>query len=60
MVGDLYFLMGEVMFHYRNVTRIVSARVALFLVLLAGVFVAIFTEVYFKCSNLNYQIKLVK
>ena len=48
------------MFHYRNVTRIVSARVALFLVLLAGVFVAIFTEVYFKCSNLNYQIKLVK
>ena len=60
MVGDLYFSMGEVTFHYRNVIRVVTGRMALFLVLLGGVFVAIFTEVYFKCSNLNYQIKLVK
>ena len=52
--------MGEVTFHYRNVIRVVTGRMALFLVLLGGVFVAIFTEVYFKCSNLNYQIKLVK
>jgi len=52
--------MGEVTFNYNNVSQLITARVTIFLVLLFGVFIAIFVQIYYKCSNLNYQIRLVK
>ena len=60
VLGDLYFSMGDVTFNYDSVTSLITARVTLVMLVFLALFIVIFVEIYFKCSNLNYQIKVIK
>ena len=60
VLSYLYFSMGPVNFNYSSVHKILTGQVSLFFVLLFFIFLVIFIEIYFKCSNLNYHIKVVK
>ena len=60
VLSYLYYTMSPVVFNYNTVTKLMTAQVTLFCILIFAIFIIIFVEIYFKCSNLNYQIKLVK
>jgi hypothetical protein len=60
VLGKLYYSMGTVTFNYHSVTSFIIARDAIFLCLVFGIVIVIVFEIYFKCSNLNYQIKVVR
>ena len=60
VLGNLYFSLGPIVFNYGPVSSYILARDILFHVLILGIFIAIFFEIYFKCTNLSYNINLVK
>jgi hypothetical protein len=49
-----------VTFNYYSASKYIIARDTLFLLFQLVIIFIIFMEIYFKFSNLNYQIKLVK
>jgi hypothetical protein len=60
VLGNLYYSMGEVVFNSFSVTTSVVGRASIFVVLAYGTVIVILFEVYFKCTNLSYQIKVVR
>lgn len=60
VLGNVYFSIGGILYNYDTIISFLTARVAIFLVFMVGLMVALVFEIYFTCSNLNYQIKFVK
>lgn len=60
VLGLLYYRLGEITFNYNSsMLYSLSMVIAFFLIELALLLVAVW-ELYSKCINLNYEIKLVK
>ncbi len=60
VTGNLYYSLSPITVNYHSVTTYLRVRDAAFLVIILLIFLFIFYEIYNKCSNLNYQIRLVK
>jgi hypothetical protein len=60
VVGNLYYSMGDLLFNSNTVASFLVARASIFLFLIATSVIIIAFEIYFKCSNLSYHIKVVK
>lgn len=60
VLGNLYFSLGTVTVNYHSVKSFLNARDAIFLVIILSIFLFIFYEIYNKCANLNYQIRVVR
>lgn len=60
MLGNLYFSIGDITFNYQSVKRYLLARNIIFMFVVFIIFVFVIYETYQNCSNLNYQIRLVK
>jgi hypothetical protein len=60
LTGNLYYSLSPITVNYQSVSTYLIARDAAFLVIILLTFLFIFYEIYNKCSNLNYQIRLVK
>jgi hypothetical protein len=60
LTGNLYHSLGAITINYETVRTYLAIRDAAFLVIILLTFLFIFYEIYNKCSNLNYQIRLVR
>jgi hypothetical protein len=59
-VGTLYFSLGKATYNATSITSFIYAGFFIFLLLVFGIIIVIAFEIYFKCRNLNYQIKVVR
>lgn len=60
VLGNLYFSLGSITITYISVKKYLYARDIIFLLSNLIIFLLIIFELYEKCSNLNYQIRLVR
>lgn len=60
ILGNLYYSLGSITFNYESTKTFLTIRDILFLVFFLIIFLLNFYEVYIKCSNLNYQFRLVR
>ena len=60
LTGNLYYSLGVITVNYQSVQTYLTVRDTVFLVIILLTFLFIFYEIYNKCSNLNYQIRLVR
>jgi amino acid permease len=60
VLGNLYFSLGDFTINYQSALRYLQTTVAVFLGIIIFIFLFIFYEIYLKCGDLNYRIKLVK
>lgn len=55
-----YFSIGHAMLNYKSISSLLVGRDAFFLAVCSAILLSIFYELYVKCSNLNYRIRLVR
>jgi ABC-type transport system involved in cytochrome bd biosynthesis fused ATPase/permease subunit len=60
VLGNLYFGFGDFAINYGIVLRYLRTTLAVFLGIILFMFLFIFYEIYLRCSDLNYRIRLVK
>lgn len=60
ILGNLYFSLGDFTINYQLAQRYLQTTLVVFLGIIIFIFLFIFYEIYLKCGDLNYRIKLVK
>lgn len=60
VLGNLYYSLGTITVNYQSTKNFLYARDTIFLLIVIFIFLFTFYEIYNKCSNLNYQIRLVR
>jgi hypothetical protein len=60
VLGNLYYSVGRTTVNFQLVKNFLYVRDGIFLVIVMFIFLFIFYEFYVKCSNLNYQIRVVR
>lgn len=60
ILGNLYFSLGPITINYAAIYRFMVLRDAVFIIIALVIFCFVVYELYLKCTNLNYQIRLVR